>query len=176
MYVTCSADAGQLHSPLLQALFGQLGICSVAVSEVLTRLLGVPRSSLAVLMPIGAILSVPGIREGLQAARAPVVGVSPIIGARPVRGMADACLGALGVATSAVAVARHYGARGEPGGAGSGLLDGWLVDTADAEEAGALAGEGYAVADLDLLMSDVTEAARIAGAALALAEDLRARR
>lgn len=34
-------------------------MCSVAVSEALTHLFGVPRSSLAVLMPIGAILSVP---------------------------------------------------------------------------------------------------------------------
>ena len=39
-----------------------------------------------------------------------MVGVSGIIGGAPVRGMADACLAAIGVETSAAAVAAHYGA------------------------------------------------------------------
>ena len=38
--------------------------------------------------------------------------------------MADACLTAIGVETTAEAVGRHYGARAE-----GGLLDGWLVHT-----------------------------------------------
>ena len=58
---------------------------------------------------------------------APVVGVSPVVGGAPVRGMADACLTAIGVETSAAAVARHYGRRAD-----GGVLDAWLVDTADA--------------------------------------------
>src|SRR5690606_8810211 len=60
---------------------------------------------------IGPILSVPGVRDALRATSAPVVGVSPIIGGRVVRGMADVCLTAIGVETSAAAVAAHYGAR-----------------------------------------------------------------
>src|SRR5665213_365816 len=39
---------------------------------------------------IGTILGIPGIRAALRATRAPVVGVSPIIGGSVVRGMADA--------------------------------------------------------------------------------------
>jgi 2-phospho-L-lactate transferase len=39
---------------------------------------------------IGIILGVPGIRDALRGTRAPVVGVSPIVGGRPVRGYADA--------------------------------------------------------------------------------------
>src|SRR6266542_1441348 len=69
---------------------------------------------------LGTILQVPGIREALE--RKVVVGVSPIIGGAPVRGMADACLAAIGVPTSAASVAAWYG---------SGLLNGWLVDDAD---------------------------------------------
>ena len=57
---------------------------------------------------------------------APVVGVSPIIGGAPVRGMADRCLETLGVEISANGVGALYGARRE-----NGLLDGWLVDSSD---------------------------------------------
>ena len=53
----------------------------------------------------------PGIREAILETHAPVVGVSPIIGGKVVRGMADACLPAIGVETTAEAVGRHYGAR-----------------------------------------------------------------
>ena len=60
---------------------------------------------------IGVILAVPGIADALRTTSAPVVGLSPIIGDAPVRGMADACLTAIGVETTAAAVARHYGAR-----------------------------------------------------------------
>ena len=109
---------------------------------------------------IGTILAVPGIREAVAAKT--VVGVSPIIGGAPVRGMADACLTAIGVQTSARAVAEHYGAD---------LLDGWLVDETDAEVA-ATGVEGIAVRSRPLLMSDVEATAAIARAALDLAEEL----
>ncbi|MFF5258642.1 2-phospho-L-lactate transferase [Actinomadura viridis] len=121
----------------------------------------------AVLLPpsnpvvsVGTILSVPGIREAVAART--VVGVSPIIGGAPVRGMADACLTAIGVETSARAVAEHYGAD---------LLDGWLVDEADAGVA-AEGVEGIEVRSRPLLMSDTEATAAIAGAALDLAAEL----
>lgn len=107
---------------------------------------------------IGTILQVPGIRAELLDKT--VVGVSPIISGAPVRGMADACLTAIGVRTSAVAVAAHYGPE---------LLDGWLVDTADADAAGAADLAGIAVAAVPLYMHDVDTTATIAKAALDLA-------
>jgi LPPG:FO 2-phospho-L-lactate transferase len=110
---------------------------------------------------VGTILSVPGIRSAVAAKT--VVGVSPIIGGAPVRGMADACLTAIGVETSAGAVAEHYGAD---------LLDGWLVDTADAALAGDLG--GITVRSRPLLMTDVEATGAIARAALDLASELRA--
>ena len=113
---------------------------------------------------IGAILSVPGIRESLVDAAAPVVGVSPIIGGSPVRGMADACLSAIGVACDATAVAQHYGGA---------LLDGWLVAPQDAAAAAALAGEGIAVRSRDLLMADAARAQDLAWDAYRLARELR---
>ena len=59
---------------------------------------------------IGTMLDVPGMRDGAARDPAPVVGLSPIVGGRPLRGMADACLAAIGVETTAEAVGRHYGA------------------------------------------------------------------
>ncbi|MFC0036911.1 2-phospho-L-lactate transferase [Actinomadura rayongensis] len=106
---------------------------------------------------IGTILSVPGIRDALAAKT--VVGVSPIVGDAPVRGMADACLTAIGVETSARAVAELYGPS---------LLDGWLVDEADA----GVAVDGVAVRSLPLLMKDAASTEAIAAAALELALEL----
>jgi LPPG:FO 2-phospho-L-lactate transferase len=110
---------------------------------------------------IGAILAVPGMAEAVRAKT--VVGVSPIIGGAPVRGMADACLTAIGVETTAAAVAEHYGA---------GLLDGWLVDDQDKAAADDPALAGIAVRALPLLMTNLAASAEIARAALALAMDL----
>jgi LPPG:FO 2-phospho-L-lactate transferase len=108
---------------------------------------------------IGTILGVPGIRDALRGTRAPVVGVSPIIGGAPVRGMADACLTAIGVETTAAAVAGLY----------ADLLDGWLVDTADA----ALVASGPPIVRArPLLMTDVAATAAIAADALRLAGEL----
>jgi len=104
---------------------------------------------------INTILSVPGIRPALRAASAPVVGLSPIIGGAPVRGMADSCLPVLGVETSAEGVGRFYGARSVDG-----VLDGWLVHTGD--QAGV---DGVRVLARDLLMSsDEVTAAMVADA------------
>jgi LPPG:FO 2-phospho-L-lactate transferase len=110
---------------------------------------------------IGIILTIPGIADAVAAKT--VVGVSPVIGGAPVRGMADACLTAIGVKTSAAAVAAHYGAR---------LLNGWLVDTADAEATEAAELEGIAVRALPLYMTDLAATAAMATAAIELAAEL----
>ncbi|MCB2177653.1 MAG: 2-phospho-L-lactate transferase [Actinomycetales bacterium] len=120
---------------------------------------------------VGTILGVPGIRDAVRAARAPVVGVSPIIGGAPVRGMADACLTAIGVETSARAVAEHYGAR-----SAGGVLDGWLVDDADADAVAPVRAAGVEARALPLLMADEATTAAIARAALDLGRELAASR
>jgi len=117
---------------------------------------------------VGTILGVPGIRDAVRETSAPVVGVSPIIGDSPVRGMADKVLAAIGVESSASAVARHYGAR--PAG---GVLDGWLLDTSDAAQLPAVTDAGIAARAVPLWMSDEDLTAAIAEAALGLAEQVR---
>ncbi|MGV9745366.1 2-phospho-L-lactate transferase [Rhodococcus zopfii] len=108
---------------------------------------------------VGAILAIPGVRGALRTTPAKVVGLSPVVGGKPLRGMADACLDVIGVETTAEAVGRHYGAR-----SGTGILDGWLVhetDTADVP--------GVAVRSVPLLMTDPAATAEMARAALELA-------
>lgn len=113
---------------------------------------------------IGTMLSLPGMRAALTATSAPIVGLSPIIGGAPVRGMADACLAAIGVETSAEAVALHYGPR-----SAGGLLDGWLVDESDAAVVERLKAAGIEARAVPLWMTDDPASAEIASAALNLA-------
>ncbi|MFC7979637.1 2-phospho-L-lactate transferase [Streptomyces cinereoruber] len=113
---------------------------------------------------VGTILAVPGIREAVAAAGAPVVGLSPIVGDAPVRGMADKVLAAVGVESTAAAVARHYGSE---------LLDGWLVDTVDAGAVADVEAAGIACRAVPLMMTDVDATATMARAALELAEEVR---
>lgn len=110
---------------------------------------------------IGPILAVPGMRDALRRTPARVVGVAGIIGGRPVRGMADVCLAAIGVDTRADAVAAHYGAR-----AAGGLLDAWVMATEDAALAPTVASHGIRPVVAPLWMTDVAASAAIARAAL----------
>jgi LPPG:FO 2-phospho-L-lactate transferase len=110
---------------------------------------------------IGPVLAVPGIAAAVRAKT--VVGVSPIIGGAPVRGMADACLAAIGVQATAAGVAAHYGPQ---------LLAGWLVDDQDKAAADAPELAGIEVRARPLYMTDLPATAAIARAALALAAEL----
>ncbi|HRC11630.1 MAG: 2-phospho-L-lactate transferase [Candidatus Phosphoribacter baldrii] len=108
---------------------------------------------------IGIILGVPGVRDALRGTRAPVVGVSPLVSGRPVRGHADACLAAIGVSATSSAVAALY----------ADFLDGWLVDDSEADEA---MPSGVTSRARPLLMTEISAAADIAGAALDLGVEL----
>ncbi|AEM87738.1 2-phospho-L-lactate transferase [Streptomyces violaceusniger] len=113
---------------------------------------------------VGTILAVPGVREAIADAGVPVVGLSPIVGDAPVRGMADKVLAAVGVESTAAAVAKHYG---------SGLLDGWLVDTVDAGAVDEVEAAGIRCRAIPLMMTDLEATAAMAAAALVLAEEVR---
>lgn len=115
---------------------------------------------------VGVILGVPGIREALRDAGAPVVGVSPIVGGRPVRGYADACLAALGLPATPQAVAGLY----------ADFLDGWLVAPGDLPADGTGYAESLTVRSTPLLMTDLPAATHLGAAALELGRDLRAAR
>ena len=104
---------------------------------------------------IGPILAVPGLREALAAAAAPVVAVSPIVGGAVLKGPTAAFLEHAGLAVSAAGIAGAY----------AGVIDGLLADEDDG-----VAGVPVAVADT--LMADAAGRARVARAALDLAGGL----
>jgi LPPG:FO 2-phospho-L-lactate transferase len=67
---------------------------------------------------IGPIVALPGMREALAGAPAPVVAVSPFVGGRSVKGPTEHFCASAGIETSAAGVARAY----------DGLLDGIVAD------------------------------------------------
>ncbi len=125
--------------------------------------IGNPRNRAILIAPsnpwlsIDPILAVPGIRQALIAAPAPVVAVSPIVGGQAVKGPTAKLMAELGLAVTNDAIARHY----------EGIIDGLLVDQRDGGEGLAIP---YAVADT--LMHSRDDRVRVTAAALALAERL----
>ena len=89
---------------------------------------------------IGPILSLPGMREALRAAPAPVVAVSPFVGGRSIKGPTEPFCEQAGIELSAAGIARAYGevidgvVADEPSGAPAELVTDTLMDTAEARE------------------------------------------
>jgi LPPG:FO 2-phospho-L-lactate transferase len=106
---------------------------------------------------IGPILAVPGIREALVARRDHVVGVSPIIAGRPVKGPADRLMEPLGIEVSCVGVARAY----------RDFCGTFVIDTSDAPRAGEIEALGVRPRVAETLMTDARVAAALASTTLA---------
>jgi LPPG:FO 2-phospho-L-lactate transferase len=112
---------------------------------------------------IDTILAVPGIREALDQTTAPVVGVSPIVGGRVVRGMADRLLPAVGAEVSAAGVARHHRE----------LIDGWVLDERDRDQLDDVRALGIEARATDTMMDHPEVAGALATTVLELAAELR---
>ncbi|GIV85015.1 MAG: hypothetical protein KatS3mg052_2022 [Candidatus Roseilinea sp.] len=74
-------------------------------------------------LSIDPILAVPGMRDALLNASAPIIAVTPIIGGEAVKGPAAKLMRELGDEPSAAAVAQHYAE----------FLNGFVLDERDAE-------------------------------------------
>jgi LPPG:FO 2-phospho-L-lactate transferase len=114
------------------------------------------------LLSIEPILRVGGMREALAGAGAPVVAVSPIIGGRALKGPADRILEAQGFEVSPLGIARWYGA----------LLDGLVLDEADAALASDIAALGIQPLITQTIMRETGDRERLAHETLAFAATL----
>lgn len=105
------------------------------------------------------ILAVSGMRQALSASAAPVIAVSPIIGGRAVKGPTAKMMAELDMIPSAAAVAERY----------SDLIDGYVMDVADAEEAAHVAAK---VTLAPTLMTNLAEREQLALVVLEAADAL----
>ena len=163
----------RLRASVPATAFVQRGVS--ASTPALGVLEAIGEADLVILAPsnpvvsVGTVLGIPGVRAAVGATSASVVGVSPIIGGAVVRGMADVCLTAIGVETSAEAVAAHYGSRST-----GGLLDGWLVDETDAAALPAIGALGINSRAVPLWMRDAATSSQLAADTVTLGLQARA--
>jgi LPPG:FO 2-phospho-L-lactate transferase len=107
------------------------GAAAARPNPVFLRAIAEPSLAAIVICPsnpylsIDPILAVPGVREGLERATAPVIAVSPIIGGKAVKGPTAKIMRELGVAVTTREIYKHY----------QRLIDGLLIDNADAADA-----------------------------------------
>jgi LPPG:FO 2-phospho-L-lactate transferase len=108
-------------------------------------------------LSVDPILAMPGVREALAKASAPVVAVSPLIGGKAVKGPTAKLVNEMGIRPDAKSIADHY----------AGWLDALLVDTQDPPVALSIV-----QARADTLMTSLEDRIRVARAALDLADRL----
>lgn len=105
-------------------------------------------------LSVDPILAVPGVRDALSAAAAPVVAVSPLIAGQAVKGPTAKLMAELGLPLTNASIAVHY----------AGLIDGLLIDSGDDAE-----GVAVPVARTATLMRSLEDRVRVARSALDLA-------
>lgn len=101
-------------------------------------------------LSIDPILAVPGMRAALAKAKAPVIAVSPLIGGQAVKGPTAEIMREMGLGATAASVASHY----------EDILDGFVLDHADAAEHGQLAVPTVVTRTLMTTLDDRTSLAR----------------
>ena len=112
---------------------------------------------------VAPILGIPAVAEFVDARETPVVAVSPIVGGRAIKGPAAKMMAELGAETSALGIARHYGAR----------IDGIVIDDVDAVLAPDIEALGVAVRVARTVMRSEDDSRMLAEETLTFAAGLR---
>ena len=94
------------------------------------------------IVSIGTILSIKKIRESLRSTKAKIIGISPLIGGKTVKGPADKLMDSLGMEVSSYAVAKLY----------SDFLDAFVIDIIDKNLKERIESLGIRVFETDTLM------------------------
>ena len=110
-------------------------------------------------LSVDPILAVPGMRQLLQGAAAPVAAVSPIIGGAAIKGPTTKIMAELNIPATNASIARHY----------DGIIDGMIIDRSDATEVPSLPVPSLATATL---MKSLDDRVILARDVLAFAQEL----
>jgi LPPG:FO 2-phospho-L-lactate transferase len=119
-------------SPDIAAAFGQRDLAAIVIC---------PSNPY---LSVDPILAVPGMRELLQQARAPVIAVSPIIGGAAIKGPTTKIMAELQIAATNESIARHY----------AGMVDALVIDRLDAADLASLSLPALATATLMKTLED----------------------
>ena len=112
------------------------------------------------ILSIGPILAIPGIREALGKSSGRIVGVSPIVGGRSMKGPLDRIMESLGLEVSPYGVAQLF----------RGFLDGFVIDNQDRSLTSRIQGLGMRVAVTNTVMDSAEAKAGLASETIKLAE------
>jgi LPPG:FO 2-phospho-L-lactate transferase len=114
------------------------------------------------ILSIGPILAIPGIRDSLSKTRAKIVGISPIVGGKAIKGPLDKMMESLGLEVSPFSVAQLY----------SGLMKGYVVDDQDKSIASKITSLGMKVLATNTLMDSMEAKTSLARNTIHFAETL----
>ncbi len=104
------------------------------------------------IVSIGTILAVRGVRKALRRTAATVVGISPIVGGKPVKGPADKLMEGLGLEVSAYGVAQLY----------QDFLDWFVIDEVDGRLKERIEDLGIKVVVTNTIMRTLEDKVRLA--------------
>ena len=117
---------------------------------------------------VDPVLALDGVEAAMHRTRVPVVAVSPIVGGAAIKGPAAKMMAELGMPVTAAGVARHYRERD--------LLDGFVIDDADAGQATEIEDLGLPTLVTGTVMETLADRERLAAETIDFARGLDARR
>jgi LPPG:FO 2-phospho-L-lactate transferase len=115
------------------------------------------------ILSIGPILAIPGIREALGKATGTIVGISPIVGGKALKGPLDRIMADLGLEVSPYGVAQLY----------HGVLDGFVIDEVDKKLSPRIERLGMKVTATRTMMNEPEVKTRLAEETVKLAESIK---
>ena len=142
------------------------GVESATISPGFSDALAAPELAAIIVCPsnpfvsIAPILALPGIRQRLVDAPAPVIVVTPVIGGEAVKGPTAKMLNELGYESSAQTIAEQY----------ADVADGFVLDLVDASLASRIEALGLRVLTTNTLMRTLADKTELARATIAFAK------
>ncbi|MCY4533705.1 MAG: 2-phospho-L-lactate transferase [Gammaproteobacteria bacterium] len=155
------------HCEPVVAGFEFTGIGNASMSEEFSRAITDPALEIVVICPsnpfvsVAPVLRLPGVQDSIMERNVPVVAVSPIIAGQAIKGPAAKMMRELGKPQTASAVAEYYVSEFR------GLLTGFVIDSQDENQTGAIRALGLETIVTNTLMLTLQDRIDLADQVLA---------